>query len=1105
MVKLVEYAESSDDALDNHSDDGSQWSSFGEIPSSPSDSFSYPMESLSSEEEDADDAPSRTSLDVSGSLTSSADTAYLNPDNDMDEELHEDDENCNFDNIDNQDDVKNVKNEKNDEIFSAWKDLQTAFEINAFKKRGVDTLNNVDEHKVQGKKTEKQQQVTQDDEVPIKSTLLNVETEKSSFPALFAPGIAERKTRRPCRRKSPTKTLPTGASPRLSTLFTEKQQQHTKDTAFLSMQYAEPSTEKHTKTLPLNGQTNETAFCLFQPSQVEPPTFSSAAKQTDAKTPDFIFGKPGAAVSGEPSDDTHMHRPNPKRTATAACFVPIEGGFTLGQSGKNSKPYKFYNFGKSGNQAVSFSAKTPNTTNDGDDACMRSPSAHDKLASQKPTTGRFLFGQAYKNRKPHAFSRQKSNESLNSTESVFTPIIAPPTGVSRVLWETNDPIGDTSSGSFGANSASTAASTFFSTGVTGPNVQHRNSGRRKKKGSSSSTFAPILESNSSRSQLFALSSTFGSSLSQSATATATRQQFNAMFAGGNAHESSERPSNVASAVSTNKSFITSTGGSFESGNSNAQTFSEAFSNTDSSLFRTDGSGLTSTSAAPAMSSAGVPGQVLRDKAISCNPFEFGSAETNMPTERANSHFPADNMSSASIGSFQIGSHDARKNPRVRLRRSGMFTHKNSPRKDAKIAATEPEPSPDVGSASSSTPSPFAMHHRRTRKNVRLRKCGRSPPTDQSAKCTFQCDWSSPPSDGQLHTHAVKPMATTGFGSTIEATSTSNSSFGSETTTQQQDHSSDPGVFSPHSQQATSSTSQLQNLNHPSIFQQNESSKSAQIQQTSTAGSRRILRAALRSVGVSGDRPRSAPPTMSNHDEGDAEMDSDDEQGWLELKHLGGVAYSSKRYEDAAKYYRQSIELLESLSDDETVMYTAEMRADKAKLHANRAASLMMLMQIAEAQRECRRSIEVDATYARAYLRLGRIQVLLGDAANAQANLDTARHLMERPDNKVSRSDEADYASLTKMEAKIKKLTTLQGEIKRYVDCGDFKQALVQTNVALILASNSRKLQVEKARILLRQKKFDQIIEFFTSIIEKQAKPGENFQSSERKRSKHEAA
>ncbi|RMX68287.1 hypothetical protein DD238_006790 [Peronospora effusa] len=1061
MVKLVEYADSSDDALDNDSNDGSQWSSFGEIPSSPSDSFSYPMESLDSEDEDEDDAASRASLDISGSATSSMGTDDLNPDNDMDEkslEEEEEEENCNFDkfdNFDNHETVKNVKNKQNDEVCYAWKELQTAFEINAFKKRGVDTLYRGDEPMVLDEKTEKQQQVTQHDEVKINSTHLHVETEASSFPAFFTPGIAKPKTIRSQRRKMPTKTHPTGVSPQFSTLFTGKeQQQDLMDTDLFLMQNVEPSTEKYTKIQQVNGH---------QPLQMETPTVSLGAKQTEAKTPGFTFGKPGAAAFGESGDDTHMRSPSPKRTAAAASFVPIEGGFTLGQSGKTPKPYKFCNFGNSGSEAAIFSAKTTSsTTNDGDNACMRSPSAHEKPASQKPTTGKFLFGQAYKNRKPFFFSRKKRNESLDSTESVFTPSRAPPTGVSGVLCGTSkDPVSDTSSGSFGANRASTAASTFFSTGVVGPNMQHRNSDRRKKKGSSCSTFAPILERTSSKSQFFASSSTIGSSISQPATATS--QQSNTMFASG---ESSERPSNMASAVPFIKSFVTSTGGPGAFKNPNAKTVPEAFPNTDLFTFRTDGSGSASSSAAPTMS--GVPGQVSRDEAVFCDLFAFGGAKTNMPTKGATFHFPADNISSVTVGSFQIGCHDARKNPRVRTRKSGLFTHKNSLRKDAKVDAAEPEPSPRFGSASSSTPSLFSIYHRRTRKNARLGNCERSFPADQSVKRTFQCDWSSPPSDGQLHSHAVKPTATTGFGSSIGATSASNNGLVVKTA-QQQDQSNDPGVLSSHPQQAISSTSQPQNSNHSSIFRRNGSRKSTQIQQTNNgAGSRRILRAALRSVGVSGDRTGSAPPTMTNHDEGDAEMDSDDKQDWFELKRLGGVAYSSKQYEDAAEYYRQSIELLESLSDEDTVINTAEMRANKAKLHANRAASLMMLMQIAEAQRECRRSIEADATYARAYLRLGRIQVLLGDAANAQANTDTARHLMEGLDNKVSSGDEADYASLTKMEANIKKLTTLQGEIKWYVDCEDFEQALVQANLALALAPYSRKLQVEKAHILLRQ-------------------------------------
>ncbi|RLN51544.1 hypothetical protein BBJ29_008633, partial [Phytophthora kernoviae] len=213
---------------------------------------------------------------------------------------------------------------------------------------------------------------------------------------------------------------------------------------------------------------------------------------------------------------------------------------------------------------------------------------------------------------------------------------------------------------------------------------------------------------------------------------------------------------------------------------------------------------------------------------------------------------------------------------------------------------------------------------------------------------------------------------------------------------------------------------------------------------------------------------------------------DDERDWGELKRLGGAAHCSQRYADAAEYYRQSIEMLEAILDHDAGIETHELMTDKAKLHANRGASLMMLMQITEAQKECRRSIEVDATYARAYLRLGRIQVMLGDTANAQANIDTAKHLMTGNDHGEGISnDQADHASLVKMEATIKKLVTLQGEIKWYVDCGDFKQALVHTKNALALAPSCRDLQAQKVRILLHQKEFDQIAEFCVAIVHKQ--------------------
>ncbi|KAH7460124.1 uncharacterized protein KRP23_14940 [Phytophthora ramorum] len=77
MVKLVEYPDSSEDERDAASD-GSQWSSFGQVPSSPSDSFSYPMRSPESDE-DEDYAPSETSLEPPDSDTQSVDTDDLDP------------------------------------------------------------------------------------------------------------------------------------------------------------------------------------------------------------------------------------------------------------------------------------------------------------------------------------------------------------------------------------------------------------------------------------------------------------------------------------------------------------------------------------------------------------------------------------------------------------------------------------------------------------------------------------------------------------------------------------------------------------------------------------------------------------------------------------------------------------------------------------------------------------------------------------------------------------------------------------------------------------------------------------------------------------------
>lgn len=205
------------------------------------------------------------------------------------------------------------------------------------------------------------------------------------------------------------------------------------------------------------------------------------------------------------------------------------------------------------------------------------------------------------------------------------------------------------------------------------------------------------------------------------------------------------------------------------------------------------------------------------------------------------------------------------------------------------------------------------------------------------------------------------------------------------------------------------------------------------------------------------------------DQRDAEMDSsDDDTNWGELKRLGGDAHTSKNYTEAANYYRQSIEALDSLIERRPDLRTDAHMKDKAKLHANRAASLMMTMQMSEAQRECKVSIEIDPSYTRAYLRLGRIQVMLGDIVEAKRNMLIAKRLVTGPRGRLDASSD-DKASINKLEVTINKLSALQGEIKWCTDVGDIRLALTHTETALGLAPSCRTLQVQKARLLLDQK------------------------------------
>uniref|UniRef100_A0AAV1T9I4 J domain-containing protein n=1 Tax=Peronospora matthiolae TaxID=2874970 RepID=A0AAV1T9I4_9STRA len=1101
-MRVVKSPRSSDgeksvaDALFTDEND-CQLSSCDEMLSSPRDSFSYPMRSPYSDDEDEDYAPSMTSLEESGSVTSSMDTEDLDPEKkEMDVEPREVEMAHSFsdtdvDHLDGAEKKHFVEKafDCNDEnkaksVYYAWGDLQAAFNDTAFTRRTVEVTgeyDDVEQQKVDGGEVHGEQQTQRGLELNSRgSSVVDLGKGPWRAEAAFTLGVAGKKDTSSRRRHTLSGTTArhhsTGVAPRFPKIFNEEQDRNTRfcsATPAFTMDHTSANVEVQTEKTSLAG--DDTISKLPGP-HVEKSDLTFGVKQTCVPTPEFTFGKhvPPAymkteAAKGETSNFSNTSSPIPMRSAAASSDA-VDNDFTLKKRVKPLQPNSF--IGIDDIKPAKVSAQESGIPDTECNTSVRSSSPRTNSASRTPTSGTFLFGQAYKNRKPVAFAKKESSDLFHATNSVGSAYNSKAsTKASGACGGTKGFVGDFKLCQTDVSSEFTAPPASFAPGVA-KNSMFRHDLSRRKKASSSSVIRPPPFSASSSSHFVASLSSFKSSSTQP---TAIYQRNDSTRTGDYTRDSRVQLSTTTPANISTNPFAANTCGSYAPKDLKAKTGPDTFSRSASS----------SSGASEDFSSVHSE-HAERRPAIHCFVPGSGKAETGAQTEVPYFHHSeqsAKSVSALNTGcSFQIGSVSAQRKSRVRPRKNGTLAHKYSPRKDAKKDATKPVRSPSFSCSSSSTPSSIGI--------ADPRKSGHTSGVDPLAAHNFRN--LSSPSDGERYAVADKPTATSAFPFT---TKPSVGSVDGEPT-RQQGNMCDSSLFPFYSQQNKPIASELRGTIHQPVFQQNKPSDRPKTQQPGDrgtcqtcpahAGSRRILRAAVRSIEVSKERASSAPTLTDNGpEECDAEMDSDDEPSWYELKRLGGVAHRSRKYEDAAEYYRRSIELLDSQLYRDADTFTMEIQTDKARLHANRAASLMMLMQITEAQRECRRSIEVDATYARAYLRLSRIQVLLGDTVNAKVNIDTARQLMEKQDDEVGSSDHIDRVSVVKTEGTIKELTMLQGEIKSSIECENFKQALLHTESALLLAPMYRKLQVEKARILLHRRQLDLIVKFCTSIVEKQ--------------------
>eukprot|EP00984_Skeletonema_dohrnii_P019024 scaffold9020_cov89-Skeletonema_dohrnii-CCMP3373.AAC.2 len=112
----------------------------------------------------------------------------------------------------------------------------------------------------------------------------------------------------------------------------------------------------------------------------------------------------------------------------------------------------------------------------------------------------------------------------------------------------------------------------------------------------------------------------------------------------------------------------------------------------------------------------------------------------------------------------------------------------------------------------------------------------------------------------------------------------------------------------------------------------------------------------------------------------------------EIKSRGRACVGCKNYPDAASLYTKGIEVLSSITDDESA------KKEAAILYSNRSLVLLQMGKVSEALESADSACENDPTYVKAHWRRGQACNALGNTADALASFERALSL--EPANKA---------------------------------------------------------------------------------------------------------
>ena len=131
----------------------------------------------------------------------------------------------------------------------------------------------------------------------------------------------------------------------------------------------------------------------------------------------------------------------------------------------------------------------------------------------------------------------------------------------------------------------------------------------------------------------------------------------------------------------------------------------------------------------------------------------------------------------------------------------------------------------------------------------------------------------------------------------------------------------------------------------------------------------------------------------------------------EIKSRGRACVGGKNYPDAVSLYSKGIEVLSSITDDESA------KKDVAILYSNRSLCMLQMGKVAEALESAENAVENDPLYVKAHWRRGQACNAIGNYADSLASFEKALSL--DPNSKALKKEVA--AAKTKKEEEEKLL------------------------------------------------------------------------------------